>query len=127
MIRRPPRSTRTDTLFPYTTLFRSVSGTSGPRTDVMTSASLKGTPAGRARNSTAVWKAADTAHHLHPFTDFRGLAAEGGARLITRAEGVWLEDSAGQRLLDGLAGLWCVNVSYGRQRLARATHPKRPR
>src|SRR3546814_20506519 len=28
MIRRPPRSTRTDTLFPYTTLFRSVEGTS---------------------------------------------------------------------------------------------------
>src|SRR3546814_5224286 len=28
MIRRPPRSTRTDTLFPYTTLFRSNSGTS---------------------------------------------------------------------------------------------------
>src|SRR3546814_9958562 len=26
MIRRPPRSTRTDTLFPYTTLFRSVAG-----------------------------------------------------------------------------------------------------
>ncbi|HEY9547920.1 MAG TPA: aspartate aminotransferase family protein [Kiloniellaceae bacterium] len=88
----------------------------------MTSASLKGTPAGRARNSTAVWKAADTAHHLHPFTDFRGLAAEGGARIITRAEGVWLEDSEGQRILDGMAGLWCVNVGYGRERLARAAY-----
>src|SRR3546814_2541554 len=30
MIRRPPRSTRTDTLFPYTTLFRSVSHTTSP-------------------------------------------------------------------------------------------------
>src|SRR3546814_7701308 len=30
MIRRPPRSTRTDTLFPYTTLFRSVLGISAP-------------------------------------------------------------------------------------------------
>src|SRR3546814_20852651 len=86
----------------------------------MTSASLKGTPAGRARNSTAVWKAADTAHPLHPFTDFRGLAAEGGARIITRAEGVWLEDSEGQRILDGMAGLCSVTVGYGRERLARA-------
>src|SRR3546814_5834121 len=31
MIRRPPRSTRTDTLFPYTTLFRSVQQQSGNR------------------------------------------------------------------------------------------------
>src|SRR3546814_1389337 len=33
MIRRPPRSTRTDTLFPYTTLFRSMPGTGRPRTE----------------------------------------------------------------------------------------------
>src|SRR3546814_16903128 len=33
MIRRPPRSTRTDTLFPYTTLFRSISHTSVPYDD----------------------------------------------------------------------------------------------
>src|SRR3546814_8188440 len=31
MIRRPPRSTRTDTLFPYTTLFRSLGGQVRPR------------------------------------------------------------------------------------------------
>src|SRR5512138_2261345 len=89
----------------------------------MNSAPHQGRPAARrARNSTAVWRAADTAHHLHPFTDFRGLAGEGGARIITRAEGVWLEDSEGQRILDGMAGLWCVNVGYGRERLARAAY-----
>src|SRR3546814_6602634 len=33
MIRRPPRSTRTDTLFPYTTLFRSTAGADGPETE----------------------------------------------------------------------------------------------
>ena len=76
----------------------------------------------RARNSTAVWRAADTAHHLHPFTDFRGLAEEGGARIITRAEGVWLEDSEGVKILDGMAGLWCVNVGYGRERLAKVAY-----
>ncbi len=75
-----------------------------------------------ARNSTAVWRAADTAHHLHPFTDFRGLAEEGGSRIITKADGVWLEDSDGERILDGMAGLWCVNVGYGRERLAKAAY-----
>jgi putrescine aminotransferase len=84
----------------------------------MNSAPLKD----QARNSTTVWRASDTAHHLHPFTDFRGLAGEGGSRIITKAEGVWLEDSEGQRVLDGMAGLWCVNVGYGRERLAKAAY-----
>ena len=74
------------------------------------------------RNSTAAWRAADTAHHLHPFTDFRGLAEEGGSRIITRANGVWLEDSEGEKILDGMSGLWCVNVGYGRERLAKAAY-----
>ncbi len=74
------------------------------------------------RNSTAAWRAADTAHHLHPFTDFRGLAEEGGSRIITKANGVWLEDSEGEKILDGMAGLWCVNVGYGRERLAKAAY-----
>ncbi|WP_299614778.1 aspartate aminotransferase family protein [Pelagibius sp.] len=74
------------------------------------------------RNSTTVWRETDTRHHLHPFTDFQGLAEEGGSRIITRAEGVWLEDSEGQRILDGMSGLWCVNVGYGRERLAKAAY-----
>lgn len=61
----------------------------------------------------------DTAHHWHPFTDTRKLAAR-GARVITRAEGVYLVDSEGHRLLDGMAGLWCVNVGYGRSELVDA-------
>jgi putrescine aminotransferase len=61
-------------------------------------------------------------HHLHPFTDFGALAEEGGSRIITRAEGCWLEDSEGERILDGMAGLWCVNVGYGRKELAEAAY-----
>jgi len=34
--------------------------------------------------STAEWQAADAAHYLHPFTDFKGLANK-GSRVITRA------------------------------------------
>ena len=61
--------------------------------------------------------AADTAHHLHPFTDYKALAAE-GSRVIVRAEGCTLWDSQGNAILDGMAGLWCVNIGYGRAELA---------
>jgi len=68
---------------------------------------------------TAELQALDAAHHLHPFTKANGLAQR-GARVITRAEGVWLQDSEGHRIIDGMAGLWCVNVGYGRRELADA-------
>ena len=61
----------------------------------------------------------DSAHYLHPFTDAKALSRN-GARVITRAEGIYLWDSDGNRLLDGMAGLWCVNVGYGRKRLVDA-------
>jgi putrescine aminotransferase len=73
------------------------------------------------RNSTAHWRESDTRYHLHPFTDYRSLA-ESGSRIITKAEGIWLEDSEGRRLLDGMAGLWCVNVGYGRKELAEVAY-----
>ena len=64
-------------------------------------------------------KALDSAHHLHPFTDHKALGNK-GARIITRAEGVYLWDSEDRQLLDGMAGLWCVNVGYGRAELVEA-------
>jgi putrescine aminotransferase len=66
---------------------------------------------------TAGWQELDRRHYLHPFTDFKALAAR-GTRVIVRAEGVYLYDSDGERILDGMAGLWCVNVGYGRAELA---------
>ena len=68
---------------------------------------------------TAELQALDAAHHMHPFTTGADLARK-GARVITRAEGCWLTDSEGERILDGMAGLWCVNVGYGRKELAAA-------
>ena len=65
------------------------------------------------------WQQLDAAHHLHPFTDFKQLAAR-GTRVITRASGVSLEDANGQRLLDGMSGLWCVAMGYGQQSLVDA-------
>jgi putrescine aminotransferase len=74
------------------------------------------------RNSTSRWQAADSRHHLHPFTDTKTVTESGGSRIITRAEGVWLEDSEGRRILDGMAGLWCVALGYGRKELAEAAY-----
>ena len=66
---------------------------------------------------TADIQALDAAHHMHPFTDGAALNAL-GARVITRADGVMLTDSEGNEYLDGMAGLWCVNIGYGRKELA---------
>ena len=66
--------------------------------------------------STAELQKLDAAHHMHPFTDANGLAAK-GARIIKSAKGVYLTDSEGQQIIDGMAGLWCVNIGYGRPEL----------
>ncbi|AZM97389.1 aspartate aminotransferase family protein [Vreelandella venusta] len=65
------------------------------------------------------YQALDRQHHLHPFTDFKSLGEE-GSRIITHADGVYIYDSQGNRILDGMAGLWCVNLGYGRQELVDA-------
>ena len=67
--------------------------------------------------ATRDWQELDARHYLHPFTDFRSLAAE-GSRVITHADGVHLTDSEGLEILDAMSGLWCVNIGYGRNELA---------
>jgi putrescine aminotransferase len=71
--------------------------------------------------STAEWQSLDAAHYIHPFTDHAALSRK-GTRLITRAEGVYLHESEGRRILDGMSGLWCVNLGYGRKELADAAY-----
>ena len=68
---------------------------------------------------TAELQALDAAHHLHPFTHGNDLTKK-GVRVITRAKGVTLTDSEGNEMLDAMAGLWCVNLGYGRDELAEA-------
>ena len=70
---------------------------------------------------TAELQRLDAAHHMHPFTA-QGALGRKGVRVITGADGVWLTDSEGRRILDGMAGLWCVNVGYGREELAEAAY-----
>ncbi|WNW12872.1 aspartate aminotransferase family protein [Pseudomonas sp. DTU_2021_1001937_2_SI_NGA_ILE_001] len=68
---------------------------------------------------TLEWQNLSHQHHLAPFSDYKQLK-EKGPRIITRAEGVYLWDSEGQQILDGMAGLWCVAVGYGREELVEA-------
>lgn len=80
---------------------------------------LKPEQARSAARSTNEWQAADSAHYLHPFTDHAGLTQK-GARIITRADDIYVWDSEGKKILDAMSGLWCVNVGYGRQELVDA-------
>ena len=65
---------------------------------------------------TAELQALDAAHHMHPFTENAALARK-GARIMVRGEGVFVTDTEGHKILDGMAGLWCVNIGYGRTEL----------
>ncbi|MGY6697618.1 MAG: aminotransferase [Roseinatronobacter sp.] len=63
----------------------------------------------------------DRDHFLHASTAFGQHARnESPNRIVTKADGVFIEDRDGNRLLDAFAGLYCVNVGYGRTEIAEA-------
>ncbi len=63
----------------------------------------------------------DAAHYMHPFTDHAALASR-GVRVMVRGEGIYLWDSEGNKIMDGMSGLWCVNVGYGRTSISNAVY-----
>jgi len=67
--------------------------------------------------NTAELQALDAKHYLHPFTNHHEMH-EKGTRIITGAENIYIYDSDGKQYLDGMSGLWCVNIGYGRTELA---------
>jgi putrescine aminotransferase len=69
--------------------------------------------------SLAEWQDLDRQHYLHPFTDHKDLG-EKKSRIIARADGIYIYDAEGNRILDGMSGLWCVNVGYGREEIVQA-------
>jgi len=66
----------------------------------------------------SLW-AKDREHFLHPWTHFDSFKNE-GSLVIQEAHGAYVTDAAGRRYLDGIGGLWCVNIGYGREEMARA-------
>lgn len=61
----------------------------------------------------------DRQHYLHPFTNFDEFH-KSGSLVLEQAEGSYVYDSSGKKYLDGIGGLWCVNVGYGREELVEA-------
>src|SRR5262249_3640110 len=61
----------------------------------------------------------DRRYVFHPFTAPRRHESDGG-HVISRGQGCTLWDSSGRAYLDAMAGLWCVNVGYGRPEMAAA-------
>jgi len=64
----------------------------------------------------------DVAHHLPAQQDYALMQQLGGSRIITRADACTIHDGDGNALLDAMAGLWCVNIGYGREELAKAAY-----
>ena len=64
----------------------------------------------------------DVAHHLPAQSNYALQRDMGGSRIIVHAEGSTIWDADGQAILDGMAGLWCVNIGYGRTELADVAH-----
>lgn len=61
----------------------------------------------------------DRQHLVHPVSSFRG-HEERGVRVLRSAKGATVTDSEGRELLDGFAGLWCVNAGYGHESVVEA-------
>ena len=61
----------------------------------------------------------DRDHYIHPWTDF-SVFKEKGSLVMAESEGVYVYDSDGNRYIDGIGGLWCVNIGYGNEEMAQA-------
>ncbi|MBB4304589.1 L-2,4-diaminobutyrate transaminase [Rhodobium orientis] len=68
----------------------------------------------------------DKACLLHPATSIADHLAN-GPRIMAEASGVHVTDTRGNRFLDGAAGLWCVNVGYGRKEIVEAVNAQMSR
>jgi adenosylmethionine-8-amino-7-oxononanoate aminotransferase len=66
----------------------------------------------------AVWEM-DRGHFVHPYADLERFRAN-GSRIMAKADGIHVTDLEGRQFLDAIAGLWCVNVGHGREKIVEA-------
>ena len=71
--------------------------------------------------TTTALRQMDQSHHLHPFTDFHEYAQHGG-RIVSKAEHIYITDSEGHQMLDGMSGLWCCNLGYSQHAIIDAVY-----
>lgn len=76
------------------------------------------TPTPRPDDAARVWQM-DHDHFLHPWTHHDSFGKE-GSLVIAEGSGAYIVDIHGKRYLDGIGGMWCVNVGYGRKELVDA-------
>ena len=69
-------------------------------------------------NPEELW-ALDRDHFLHPWTHFESFKDE-GSLVLAKGQGCRVTDVSGKEYFDGIGGMWCVNVGYGRDELAQA-------
>lgn len=67
----------------------------------------------------AINAANDVAAHLHPFTNLAA-HAKAGPLVITKGDGIFVEDDRGNRFLEAVSGLWCTTLGFSNERLAKA-------
>ena len=70
-------------------------------------------------SETQQWVEKDRRYVWHALS---GYDPDASTMVVAEAEGAWITDIEGNRYLDGMSGLWCVNVGYGREELARAAY-----
>ena len=70
-------------------------------------------------NSAATIRDYDNRHYLHPW-DAMWLRGQADRTISARAEGIYVYDSTGKRLIDGPGGMWCSQIGYGRREMADA-------
>ncbi|MDH3520368.1 MAG: aminotransferase [Myxococcales bacterium] len=64
-----------------------------------------------------IWRK-DKNHYIHPWHDFE--SPEGGCLVIAESDGAYVFDADGKRYLDGIGGMWCVNVGYANEEMVQA-------
>ena len=69
-------------------------------------------------NTEVLWRQ-DLDHYIHPWTDFSTFKEE-GSLIMAESEGAYVIDSEGNRYIDGIGGLWCVNIGYANEEMAQA-------
>ena len=65
-------------------------------------------------------------HWIHPWENFK-TAGTDPRTIIARSDGIYLTDTEGNRLIDGPAGMWCVNIGHGNSEMAEAIAEQVPR
>jgi putrescine---pyruvate transaminase len=73
-------------------------------------------PSKRTHDTRLLWKL-DRDHAIHPHSDLPTFEEE-GCLIMARGEAAYVYDTEDRKYLDGIAGLWCVNIGHGREEIA---------